>query len=94
MEKRWTTFALISISNTWILDGNIHVFDRETDDASSKFTMTWCKSIEETPTEGQRVIFTNPIQAWVVQRRKCNVIKHIQKTETKQTLGYPSFTKK
>ena len=64
-----------------MLDGKwiLHLFDREDDHSSSKFTMKWnkwsesCRFEEEAPNEEQKIILTNPIKAWVVQRRKCNV---------------------
>ncbi|PFD96406.1 hypothetical protein COE15_05845 [Bacillus cereus] len=93
MKKRWTTFALLSASNTVVLAGDMsfsYLFDREKDHSSSIFTMEWCKRSEsckfeeETPNEERRVIFTNPIKAWGVQRRKCNVTNHLKKTEPRQ----------
>ncbi len=46
MEKRWTTFSFLATSNTVMLDGKmdfLHLFDREDDHSSSKFTMKWNK---------------------------------------------------
>ncbi|MBO1582368.1 MULTISPECIES: hypothetical protein [Bacillus] len=93
MERRWATIALLSATNTVTLAGDMsfsYLFDREQDHSSSKFTMKWCKWSEsckfkeETPNEERRVIFTNPIKSWVVQRRKCNVTNHLKKTESRQ----------
>ncbi|HHT7188102.1 TPA: hypothetical protein ACTZ5N_001337 [Bacillus cereus] len=97
MEKRWTTFSFLATSNTVMLAGEIdflHLFDRE-DDHSSTFTMKWnkwsesCRLEEEAPNEGQKIILTNPIKAWVVQRRKCNVKNHFKKTEPRQLVITP-----
>ena len=99
MEKRWTTLALLSTSNTMVLDeemGLLHLFDRENDHSSSQFTMKWCKWSEsckfeeETPNEEQRIILTNPIEAWAFQRRKCNVKNHLKKTEPRQLVITPA----
>ncbi|MDM5156971.1 hypothetical protein QUF88_25005 [Bacillus sp. DX1.1] len=98
MEKRWTTLALLSTSHTVTLAGDMsfsYLFDREKDHSSSKFTMKWCKwnenckKREETPNKERRVIFTNPIKAWVVQRHKCNVNNHLKKTEPRQIVIVP-----
>ncbi|MEC2558735.1 hypothetical protein P9W86_19015, partial [Bacillus cereus] len=79
MEKRWTTFSFLATSNTVMLDGKmdfLHLFDREDDHSSSKFTMKWnkwsesCRFEEEAPNEEQKIILTNPIISWVVHRRK------------------------
>ncbi len=87
------TIALLSASNTVTLAGDMsfsYLFDRESDHSSSKFTMKWCKWSEsckfeeETPNEERRVIFTNPLQAWSIQRRKCNVTNQFRKTESRQ----------
>lgn len=46
MEKRWTTFSFLATSNTVMLAGEmdfLHLFDREDDHSSSKFTMKWNK---------------------------------------------------
>ncbi|PFN27426.1 hypothetical protein [Bacillus cereus] len=99
MEKRWTTFSFLATSNTVVLAGEmdfLHLFDREADHSSSKFTTKWCKwnescrLEEETPNEEQKVILTNPIKAWVVQRRKCNVKNHFKKTEPRQLVIAPA----
>lgn len=96
MERRWTTLACLLTSNTVILDEEMslsHLFDREDDHFSSQFTMKWCKWSEickfeeETPNKEQRIIFTNPIKAWAFQHRKCNVINHLKKTETRQLVA-------
>ncbi|AWC30272.1 hypothetical protein ACRS6Y_18170 [Bacillus cytotoxicus] len=93
MKKRWTNFAFLSTSNTIILDGEMtlsHLFDQSDDETSSTFTMRWCKwgehcNLEEgTPNQEQRIIFTNPIKAWIVQYQKCNVKNHLKKTEPRQ----------
>ncbi len=76
----------------WIF---LHLFDREDDHSSSKFTMKWnkwsesCRFEEEAPNEEQKIILTNPIKAWVVQRRKCNVKNHFKKTGA-ETISYRS----
>ncbi|QEL82842.1 hypothetical protein DN407_30950 (plasmid) [Bacillus sp. JAS24-2] len=93
MEKRWTTFALLSTNNTIILDGKMdlsHLFNREDDHSSSQFTMKWCKwnksckFEEKTPKQEQKIIFINPIETWSVQHRKCNIKNHLKKTKPKQ----------
>lgn len=72
MEKRWTTFSFLATSNTVMLAGEmdfLHLFDREDDHSSSKFTMKWnkwsesCRLEEEAPNEAQKIILTNPIKA-------------------------------
>ncbi|AJG58463.1 hypothetical protein ACT7CX_26780 [Bacillus cereus] len=101
MEKRWTTFSFLATSNTVMLAGEmdfLHLCDREDDHSSSKFTMKWskwsdsCRFEEETPNEEQKVILTNPIKAWVVQRRKCNVKNHLKKTEPRQLVIAPAHS--
>lgn len=93
MERRWTTFALLSTSNTIVLDEEMsfsHLFDQEEDHSSSQFTMKWCKWSESckfeegAPNKEQRIVFTNPVKAWVFQRSKCNVNNHLKKTEPRQ----------
>ena len=76
-------------------NGFLHLFDREDDHSSSKFTMKWNKwsescRFEEGPNEEQKIILTNPIKAWVVQRRKCNVKNHFKKTEPRQLVIAPA----
>ncbi|EJQ50215.1 hypothetical protein IEE_00613 [Bacillus cereus BAG5X1-1] len=101
MEKHWTTFSFLATSNTVILAGEmdfLQMFDREDDHSSSKFTMKWskwsdsCKLEEEAPNERQKIILTNPIKAWVVQCRKCNVKNHFKKTEPRQLVITPALS--
>lgn len=98
MEKRWMTIALLSASNTMILDEEMslsYLFDRKEDHFSSQFTMKWCKWSEscnfeeETPNKEQRIVFTNPIKAWSFQHSKCNVTNHLKKTEPRQLVITP-----
>ncbi|KFN03461.1 hypothetical protein D0U04_04830 [Bacillus clarus] len=99
MEKRWTTFSFLATSNSIMLAGEMnlsHLFDREEDHSSSKITMKWrkwsesCNFEEEAPNEEQRIIFTNPIKAWVFQHRKCNVKNHFKKTEPRRLVITPA----
>ncbi|PHC10303.1 hypothetical protein COE99_08830 [Bacillus toyonensis] len=99
MEKRWTTFSFLATSNTVMLAGEmdfLHLFDRKDDHSSSQITMKWrkwsesCRLEEEAPNEEPKIILTNPIKAWVVQRRKCNVKNHFKKTEPRQLVIAPA----
>lgn len=99
MEKRWTTFSFLATSNTVMLAGEVdflHLFDCKDNYSSSTFTMKWskwsesCRLEEEAPNEGQKIILTNPIKAWVVQRRKCNVKNHFKRTEPRQLVIAPA----